>query len=54
MAKTLEEMGQTELNAVKALKACDNNMIEVVKKLGMATRPDIDYYIDITTKMVRD
>jgi len=53
MVKIIEEMGESEANAISALKLANNDVIEAVKILGMIKHKDISYYIEIATKGVK-
>jgi hypothetical protein len=50
--KIIEEMGETEIDAVNALKLADNDIVEAVKVLELIKHKDIDYYLEIATKEV--
>lgn len=45
-------MGETEIDAVNALKLADNDIVEAVKVLELIKHKDIDYYLEIATKEV--
>lgn len=51
--KLMQEMGETEDNAVRALKLANNNLVEAVKILGMIKHENIDYYLELAAREVR-
>jgi len=53
MVKIIEEMGESEINAINALKLAGNNVIEAVRILGMINHKDIGHYIEIATRKVK-